>query len=82
MWIHRFLLNINPQHVGAKVVFRAIFLVPWIYYPLHNRMYMLCWKDNRLLWTPQDGLQCFQSYPKATCIIAINLNVHIPYHHL
>ena len=43
MWIHRFLLNINPQHVRTKVAVRAIFLVPWIYYSLYNRMYtMLC----------------------------------------
>ena len=43
LWIHRFSLNINPQHVRTKVAVRAIFLVPWIYYSLYNRMYtMLC----------------------------------------
>jgi len=41
MWIHRFSLNINPQHVRTKVAVRAIFLVPWIDSSLHNRMYML-----------------------------------------
>ena len=41
MWIHRFLLNINPQHVRTKAVVSTILLVPRIYSSMYNRMYML-----------------------------------------
>ena len=43
MWIHRFTLNLNPQHVGTKVVVRTIFLLPRIYCSLYNRVYMVVW---------------------------------------